>query len=89
LSPGGVPPAEPAYRSRLDALGNRVDAVAKDLELDSADHPSADYSLETEIEGIVREAAADDSRHNRLARLNLVANRRARVEPLSVLEELR
>jgi hypothetical protein len=33
LLPGGVVPAEPAYAALLAALGDRVDAVAKDLEV--------------------------------------------------------
>src|SRR5258708_531392 len=56
LLPGGVLPAEPAYAALLQMLGERVTAVAKDLELYSADQPPPGYSLDTEIEGILREA---------------------------------
>jgi pimeloyl-ACP methyl ester carboxylesterase len=55
--PGGVMPAEPAYAPLLQALGERVDAIAKDLEVYSEDAP-APYGLDTEMGGIVREADA-------------------------------
>lgn len=58
LLPGTVLPAEPAYSALLSALGDRVDAVAKDLEVYATDEPPAAYSLELEEQGIVREAAA-------------------------------
>jgi pimeloyl-ACP methyl ester carboxylesterase len=56
--PGGVLPAEPAYAALLQVLGQRVDAVAKDLEVYSGDRPPADYGLGTEVTGILREADA-------------------------------
>jgi pimeloyl-ACP methyl ester carboxylesterase len=56
--PGGVLPAEPAYAALLDVLGERVDAVAKDLEVYAGEEPPPDFSLATEVEGIVREADA-------------------------------
>jgi pimeloyl-ACP methyl ester carboxylesterase len=49
-------PAEPAYAKLLEVLGDRVEAVARDLELYSGDQPPPDYSLETEVEELVREA---------------------------------
>jgi pimeloyl-ACP methyl ester carboxylesterase len=49
-------PAEPAYSKLLGALGDRVDALAKDLEVYSGDQPPPDYSLATEANGILREA---------------------------------
>src|SRR6266568_4315491 len=58
LLPGGVLPAEPAYAGLLQILGERVHAVAKDLEVYSGDKPPADFSLDVEVEGIVREADA-------------------------------
>jgi pimeloyl-ACP methyl ester carboxylesterase len=58
LLPGAVMPAEPAYAALLATLGDRVDAVAKDLEVYSGDQPPPDYSLGTEAEGILREAEA-------------------------------
>jgi pimeloyl-ACP methyl ester carboxylesterase len=56
LLPGGVLPAEPAYAALLQALGDRVRAVAKDLEVYAGDEPPANFGLETEVEGILREA---------------------------------
>ena len=40
---GGVLPAEPAYAALLRILGDRVDAVAKDLEVYAKDRPPKDY----------------------------------------------
>jgi pimeloyl-ACP methyl ester carboxylesterase len=51
-------PAEPAYSKLLGVLGDRVDAVAKDLEVYSGDQPQPDYSLATEAHGVLREADA-------------------------------
>ena len=56
--PGGVLPAEPAYAALLQVLGERVDAVAKDLEVYSGDRPPNDYGLGMEVEGILLEADA-------------------------------
>jgi pimeloyl-ACP methyl ester carboxylesterase len=56
LLPGGVLPAEPAYAALLQVLGQRVNAVTKDLEVYSDDQPPPDFSLDTEAEGILREA---------------------------------
>jgi pimeloyl-ACP methyl ester carboxylesterase len=56
LLPGGVVPAEPAYAALLQVLGERVDAVTKDLEVYSGDRPPPDFGLGTEVEGILREA---------------------------------
>jgi pimeloyl-ACP methyl ester carboxylesterase len=58
LLPGGVLPAEPAYAALLEVLGDRVEAVAKDLEVYAGAEPPPDYSLATEVEGILREADA-------------------------------
>jgi pimeloyl-ACP methyl ester carboxylesterase len=58
LLPGSVLPAEPAYGALIAALGPDVDAVAKDLELYATDEPPADYSLDTEVAGVLREADA-------------------------------
>jgi len=49
-------PAEPAYAALLGVLGDRVDAVAKDLEVYFGDQPPPDYSLATEAKGVLREA---------------------------------
>jgi pimeloyl-ACP methyl ester carboxylesterase len=56
LLPGGVLPAEPAYAALLQVLGERVDAVAKDLEVYAEDEPPADFGLDTEVAGVLREA---------------------------------
>jgi pimeloyl-ACP methyl ester carboxylesterase len=56
LLPGGVLPAEPAYTALLQAFGERVTAVAKDLEVYAGGRPPADYSLDSEVAGILREA---------------------------------
>ena len=58
LLPGIVLPAEPAYAALLQVLGERVDAVAKELEVYAADEPPLGYSLDLEIEGVVRVADA-------------------------------
>jgi pimeloyl-ACP methyl ester carboxylesterase len=58
LLPGGVLPAKLAYAPLLERLGDRVDAVAKDLEIYAADEPPADFGLDTEVEGTLREADA-------------------------------
>ena len=54
LLPGGVLPAELAYAELLQSLGDRVDAVAKDLEIYAGDEPPPDFGLETEVEGAQR-----------------------------------
>lgn len=54
--PGGVLPAEPAYAALLQVLGDRVDAVAKDLEVYSGDQPPTDYDLGFEVAGILHDA---------------------------------
>ena|SRR5437667_7645311 len=58
LLPGSVLPAEPAYAALLQALGDRVDTVAKDLEVYSADQPPPNFGLGMEVDGIRREADA-------------------------------
>ena len=55
LLPGIVTPAEPAYALLLAALPG-VDAVAKDLEVYATPEPPEDYSLELEVDGVLREA---------------------------------
>ena len=44
----------------LAALGSDVEAVAKDLEIYASPEPPADYRLEVEIAGVLREADASD-----------------------------
>ncbi|MDL9978789.1 alpha/beta fold hydrolase [Microbacterium sp. ASV49] len=59
LLPGSVLPAAPAYGALIAALGDDVDAVAKDLEVYAGPVPPADYSLDTEVDGVLR--TADES----------------------------
>jgi pimeloyl-ACP methyl ester carboxylesterase len=56
LLPGIVLPAAAAYGALLEVLGERVDAVAKELEVYSAEQPPEDYGLDAEIVGVLREA---------------------------------
>lgn len=58
LLPGAVLPAQPAYGALIEALGTGVEAFAKDLELYAGDEPPPGWSLDTEIEGVLREADA-------------------------------
>jgi pimeloyl-ACP methyl ester carboxylesterase len=58
LLPGGVLPADLAYDALLEAFGDRVEAVTKDLEVYAGDEPPSAYGLETEVEGIRRSADA-------------------------------
>ena len=58
LLPGIVLPAEPAYGALLQVLGERVDAVAKDLEVYAGDQPPPGYGLDTEVDGVLRVANA-------------------------------
>jgi pimeloyl-ACP methyl ester carboxylesterase len=58
LLPGSVLPAGPAYAALLEALGDRVDAVAKELEVYATDEPPPGYRLALERQGILREADA-------------------------------
>jgi len=58
LLPGGILPADLAYGALIETLENDAEAVAKDLELYAGDEPPVDYSLDTEVAGVVREADA-------------------------------
>ncbi len=58
LLPGGVMPAELAYGALLAALGDDVQAVAKELEIYADATPPAGYTLQHEIDGILRTADA-------------------------------
>ena len=49
-------PADLAYGSLIEALGDDVDAIAKDLELYAGPEPPADYTLDHEIAGVLRTA---------------------------------
>src|SRR5687767_6408228 len=57
--PGAVLPAELAYAALLEALaGDGIDVVAKDLEVYATREPPPGYSLDVEIEGVMRQADA-------------------------------
>jgi pimeloyl-ACP methyl ester carboxylesterase len=56
--PGGVMPAELSYGALLPVLGDRVRAVAKNLEVYAGDTPPRDYGLGLEVDGITRAADA-------------------------------
>ena len=56
LLPGAVLPAGPAYDGLIAALGDRWEVHAKDLEVYAADAPPPDFSLETEVAGVLRHA---------------------------------
>lgn len=56
LLPGGVLPADLAYDSLIDALGDDVEAVAKDLELYAGPAPPPDYSFDHEMAAVLRTA---------------------------------
>jgi pimeloyl-ACP methyl ester carboxylesterase len=56
LLPGGVMPADLAYGPLLEALGDDVEAIAKDLEVYAGPEPPPGYTLDDEIAGVVRTA---------------------------------
>src|SRR3954451_5084805 len=56
LLPGGVMPADLAYGSLIEALGGDVEAIAKELEAYGGPEPPPGYSLDNEVEGILRTA---------------------------------
>ncbi|MCA1823207.1 MAG: alpha/beta hydrolase, partial [Frankia sp.] len=56
LLPGGIMPAALAYADLISALGDDVDARAKELELYAGPEPPADYSLALEVAGVARVA---------------------------------
>jgi pimeloyl-ACP methyl ester carboxylesterase len=58
LLPGAVLPADLAYGAVIASLGQGVEAVAKDLELYATDEPPAGYTLDLEIDGVLREMDA-------------------------------
>lgn len=49
-------PADLAYGALLEALGTDVEAIAKDLELYAGPEPPPGYTLEHEIDGVLRTA---------------------------------
>jgi len=56
LLPGVVMPAALAYGPLLDALGDEVDPLAKDLELYAGDTPPPGYAVDFEIDGLLSAA---------------------------------
>lgn len=52
-------PADLAYGALLQALGDDVEAIAKDLEVYAGPQPPPGYTLDHEIDGVLR--AADDA----------------------------
>jgi pimeloyl-ACP methyl ester carboxylesterase len=56
LLPGGVMPAQLAYADLIAALRSDVRAVAKELEMYAGPEPPAGYTLDTEVDGILRTA---------------------------------
>lgn len=57
LLPGGVLPAPLAYRALIESLGDVARCIPKDLEIYAGDEPQPDYSLDLEIDGVLRSAA--------------------------------
>src|SRR5436190_19439986 len=49
-------PADLAYGSLLEALGEDVEAIAKDLEVYAGPEPPVGYTLDDEIAGVLRTA---------------------------------
>lgn len=60
LLPGTVLPASLAYADLIAALGDDVEAVPKELEVYATDEPSQDYTLDHEVDGVLRLAAERD-----------------------------
>lgn len=58
LLPGIVLPAALAYERLVAALGPGVETLVKDLEVYREDSPPPGYSLESEVDGVLREADA-------------------------------
>lgn len=56
LLPGGVMPADLAYGALIEALGDDVDAIARDLEVYAGPEPPVAYTLDHEIAGVLRTA---------------------------------
>jgi pimeloyl-ACP methyl ester carboxylesterase len=58
LLPGVVLPVALAYGALLEALGDEVEAVAKELELYDGEEPPPGYGLDDEVDGVLRAAEA-------------------------------
>lgn len=94
LLPGVVLPAGLAYEGLVTALGSQVEVIVKELELYREDAPPPDYSLDTEVTGVLREADAHgwDRFHlvgysaGAAAALAVAARRPTRLRSLGLLE---
>jgi pimeloyl-ACP methyl ester carboxylesterase len=56
LLPGSVLPGDLAYGSLIGALGSAADAVVKELEVYATPEAPTDYTLDHEVDGVLREA---------------------------------
>lgn len=63
MLPGGVLPAEIAYKDLIQQLGPQTDVVAKELEIYRTPTAPKGYDLDLEVAGILR--AADEARFER------------------------
>jgi pimeloyl-ACP methyl ester carboxylesterase len=54
--PGSVLPADAAYGRLVEVLGSGVDAMVKDLEVYASPEPPKAYTLDHEVDGVLREA---------------------------------
>jgi pimeloyl-ACP methyl ester carboxylesterase len=54
--PGSVLPAQAAYGRLVEVLGSSVDAMVKDLEVYASPEPPPRYTLDDEVDGVLREA---------------------------------
>jgi pimeloyl-ACP methyl ester carboxylesterase len=94
LLPGAVLPAGPAYDGLIAALGDRWEVHARDLEVYAGDVPPPDFSLATEVAGVLRDA--DEAGFERFhlvgysaggaVAIVLAARHPARVRTLAVME---
>src|SRR6476646_9245635 len=55
LLPGSVLPGDLAYGSLVAALGSTTDAVVKELEVYATPEAPADYTLDLEVAGVLRD----------------------------------
>jgi pimeloyl-ACP methyl ester carboxylesterase len=58
LLPGSVLPAELAYGSLVAALGSDVEVIVKELEVYATAEAPSDYTLDLEVDGVLRDAGA-------------------------------
>jgi pimeloyl-ACP methyl ester carboxylesterase len=54
--PGSVLPAQAAYGRLVEVLGSTVDAMVKDLEVYASPQPPPAYTLDHEVDGVLRAA---------------------------------